>query len=537
MTQHADILITGARVCTLDETNPWAEAVAVQGNRIVFVGRSQEAEAWHGPETEVIQGEGHSLLPGFIDTHYHLLSGSLGLAKAQLREAASLDDLGQRLRDYAAQNPDLEWVEGRQVVYNIIRPEQPLDRHFLDRYVPDRPLFLTAFDGHTYWANTEALRRGGLLHGRETGPNSEIVMDPATSMATGELREPPAAQAIRDLIPLPTEAQKRTQLALGLQQAAEMGITSVHNMDNRHNQLELYTAMDAAGELTLRIYLPFDVKPDTPLESLREAQEWKNRYQQGHLRCGTIKLFMDGVLESYTALMVDDYADDPGNRGSALFEAEHFNGIAVEADRLGLQIVVHACGDGAVRRALDGYAYAQQVNGRRDSRHRIEHIEVVHPEDIARFARLGVIAAMQPLHAPLHTKDADIWPARAGRGRWPYCFAWETLRQTGATLVYGSDWPVVSQDPLLGIYAGLNRKLWQSADPFQNQTLANLIRGYTRDAAYAEFQESHKGILRPGLLADLVLLSADLFTTAPEDIKDVQALLTICDGRIVHRRV
>jgi predicted amidohydrolase YtcJ len=171
----------------------------------------------------------------------------------------------------------------------------------------------------------------------------------------------------------------------------------------------------------------------------------------------------------------------------------------------------------------------------RDSRHRIEHIEVVHPEDIPRFAQLGVIAAMQPLHAPLHSKDADIWPHRAGRARWQYSFAWETLRQAGAKLAYGSDWPVVSQDPLLGIYAALNRQPWQAADPYQVQTLENTIRGYTVDAAYAEFQEDRKGMVRAGMLADLVLLSADLFATAPEEIKAIRPVLTISDGRVVYQ--
>ncbi|MCB0081360.1 MAG: amidohydrolase family protein, partial [Caldilineaceae bacterium] len=172
-------------------------------------------------------------------------------------------------------------------------------------------------------------------------------------------------------------------------------------------------------------------------------------------------LFMDGVLESYTALMVEPYADAPGNCGSALFSAEHFAAIAAEADRLGMQIFVHACGDGAVRRTLDGYAHARRVNGQRDSRHRVEHIEVIHPDDIARFARLGVIASMQPLHAPLTRHSAEVWPARAGQARWPLSFAWQTLRQAGAHLALGSDWPVVTMNPLAGFHAALNREPWR----------------------------------------------------------------------------
>lgn len=537
MTQHADIIITNAQVYTVDRGQPWAEAVAVRGNQILYVGSAADADALRGPRTELIDGGGNTLLPGFIDTHYHLLSGSLGLDAAQLRGVHSLTELGEAIRAYADANPDREWVLGRQVIYNIIKPDQPLDRHFLDRYVADRPVFLTAFDGHTYWANTEALRRGGILHGREdVGPNSEIVMDPATGTATGELREPPAARTVRELIPPPDAARKRMLLRQGLQQAAALGVTSVHNMDGSDEQLRLYAALADAGELTLRVYMPMDVKPHTSPEDLAQAVAWTREFNEGLLRTGCVKFFMDGVLESYTALMVDDYADDPGNRGSALFEADHFNRMAAAADSLGLQIFVHACGDGAVRRTLDGYAYAQQVNGVRDSRHRIEHIEVIHPDDIPRFAQLGVIAAMQPLHAPLHSKDADIWPHRAGRARWQYSFAWETLRQAGAKVAYGSDWPVVSQDPLLGIHAALNRQPWQAADPYQVQTLENVIRGYTLDAAYAEFQEDRKGMLRAGMLADLVLLSADLFAAAPEDIRNIHSVLTVSDGRVVYRK-
>ena len=537
MTQHADIILTNAKVYTVDPSNPWAEAVAVQGNRIVAVGSAEDVINLRGPHTTVIDVEERTLLPGFIDTHYHLLMGSLGLDAAQLRGAHSLKELGEQLHGYAAENPDTEWVLGRQVVYNIIKPDQPLDRHFLDHYVPNRPVFLTAFDGHTYWANTEALRRGGILHGRDNvGPNSEIVMDPYTGTATGELREPPAAKSIRDLIPPPNEERKRSLLKLGLRQAAELGVTSVHNMDGTDEQLRIYAAAADAGELTLRVYMPLDVKPHTQEDELPQAVEWTRHFHDGLVRTGSVKFFMDGVLESYTALMVNDYADDAGNRGSALFEAEHFNRMAAAADKLGLQIFVHACGDGAVRRTLDGYAHVRQVNGARDSRHRIEHIEVIHPDDIPRFAELGVIAAMQPLHAPLHSKDSDVWTHRAGRARWQYSFAWETLRQAGAHLAYGSDWPVVSQDPLLGLYAGLNRMPWQAGDPFQVQTLARLIQGYTTDAAYAEFQEAHKGRIQAGMLADLVVISGDLFATAPEEVRDLHIALTMSDGRIVHRR-
>ncbi len=243
---------------------------------------------------------------------------------------------------------------------------------------------------------------------------------------------------------------------------------------------------------------------------------------------------MDGVIESYTALLLDDYADAPGQRGGALFSAEHFARMATEADRLGLQICVHAIGDGAVRRTLDGYEAARRAHGPRDSRHRVEHIELIHPDDLPRFAQLGVIASMQPLHAPPAALDADVWPARVGGSRWQLGFAWQTLRAAGAHLAFGSDWPVVTQNPMLGVHRALNRQQWSPGLPDQRQTLADTLIAYTRDAAYAEFQEHQKGTLRAGRLADMALLSEDIFAAPADQIERVRPVLTMCDGRIVY---
>jgi hypothetical protein len=515
--------------------HPRAQAVAVRGNRIAFVGTTDEVRAWRGPRTEVVAAGGRTLLPGFVDSHFHLLWGSLKLAKLQLDAAHSLDELGALVHAYAHAHPEKEWIEGVQLLYSAIPRDRPLDRHFLDALVPDRPVFLTAFDAHTAFANTEALRRGGLLHGRPVPQGSQIVMDPATGLATGELREPGAFDPIRQLLPKPDMGQKRTLLQQGLALCARHGITSVHNMDGNDNSIELYAALEEAGELTVRVYVPYDIKPDTPLDALADAVALRARYQGSHVRAGPVKLFMDGVLESYTALLIDDYADAPGNCGSALYTAEHFAAIAAEADRLGLQIFVHACGDGAVRRTLDGYAHARRVNGARDSRHRVEHIEVIHPEDILRLSELGVVASMQPAHCPPLPHVDDVWPHRAGEARWPYSFPWQTLRRTGAPLAFGSDWPVVGMDPMAGIHAGLVREPWAPGHPAQRQTLEDLIAGYTSAGAYAEFQEGEKGRIRVGMLADLVLLSEDIFTTPPEEIRRVRPVLTVCDGRVVFR--
>jgi predicted amidohydrolase YtcJ len=533
---NTSLIIHNAHVYTVDPAQPRAEAVVLQGNRIAFVGRTVDALAQRTPQSTVIDGAGCSLLPGLIDSHFHLLWGSLKLESLQLDGATDLAHLAELIRAYAAAHPDKVWIEGYQLRYTIIPPAAPITRAWLDELVPDRPLLIFAFDMHTAWANTAALRRADLLHGRPLPPGNEIVMDRETGLATGELREFDAYNPVRDLIPKRNSADQRRLLKKGLALAAQHGITSVHNMDNKDNQITLYADLAAAGEMTLRIYVPYDVKPETPLDALADAAAMARQYQGSHVRAGAIKLFMDGVLESYTALLVEEYADAPGNRGMALYSAEHFNAIAAEADRLGLQIFVHACGEGAVRRTLDGYAHARRVNGPRDSRHRIEHIETLHPADLPRFAELGVIASMQPLHSPLTRHDAEVWPVRAGVARWPLSFAWQTLRESGAHLAFGSDWPVVTLDPMQGFYAARNREPWADGHPQQRQTLEQTIASYTRDAAYAEFMEHEKGMIRPGMLADLVLFDRDLFTTPPAEIGQARAQMTICDGQIVWRQ-
>ncbi len=536
MPQPADVIFTHANVFTAHPLQPHAQAVAVRGRQIVWVGDAADAPAWQGTMTRLIDAHGCTLMPGFIDSHFHLFWGSLELGDIQLNQVHSFEQVAEVVRQFAYAHPDHPWLVGQGLIYNLGPDRQPLTRHQLDALVADRPLIVFAYDGHTAWANTQALRRANLLaHAQAIGPNSQIVLGP-DGLANGELREPGAFSPVQQLIPPPSEARKRALLRQGLALAARYGVTSVHNMDGREGQIHLYAALEEAGELTLRVYVPYDVTPETAPEVLAEAAALRQTYHSPMLRSGCVKFFMDGVIESYTGLLLDDYAGQPGQRGGANYSAAHFAQMAGEADRLGLQIFVHAVGDGAVRRSLEGFEAAQQANGLRDSRHRIEHIELIHPADVPRFAHLGVIASMQPAHAPLTAHTDDVWPLRVGEARWERSFAWQTLRAGGARLVFGSDWPVASQNPLEGVYAALNRQPWAPGQPDQRQTLVETLMAYTRDAAYAEFQEHRKGQVRAGMLADLVLLSADLFATPPEEIRQVEPVLTMCDGRIVFER-
>ena len=532
MPEAANILIVNARVFTANPAMPYADAVAIHGARIGWVGSNTEAALGGGQFDRTIDAGGGSLLPGFIDSHFHLLWGAIESADAQLSEVANLDELALTIRAFASEFPKHEWLVGRGLYYTVVPAGRSLTRHDLDACIADRPLIVFANDTHIAWANTIGLERAGILHGGEAGPNSEIVMG-EDGLASGELREPGARKAIMNLIPEPDDVGKRALLRKALARASSMGITSLHNMNGSAEELALYAALDDLGELPLRVYAPYSATPETPIEALKDAVALRDMHPSGRARGGMVKFFMDGVIEGYTALMLDDYADLPGNKGGANFNAEHFNRMAIEADRLGLQIAVHAIGDAAVRRTLDGFEAAIKANGKRDSRHRIEHIETIHPYDIPRFAELGVIASMQPLHSAVTLADPYVMPQRVGKDRWPTSFAWQTLREAGARLVFGSDWPVVTQNPMKGLYAALNRQPWERRHPEQKQTLENALIAYTRDAAYAEFQEGEKGQIKAGMLADLVLLPVDIFEVPAAEIGDVRPVMTISGGRVV----
>jgi len=528
MTNMADTIITNARVFTSDESNPSAEAVAVKGNRIIYVGTNDGAKEFEGVSTRVIDGQGHTLTPGFIDTHVHLLHGAMWMGQAELREVHTQEDLKNILLDFADKNKTDEWVAGRGIRYNIVSTRQELDE-----IIADRPVYIGAFDGHTGWANTKALEMAGILKddGREL-VNGIIVRD-ENGLATGELRENDAMNAVFVLIPVPDANRKRELLKLGIKEFNKTGITSVHNMNGEMEEMLVYAALEDSGEMNMRVYVPYHIKPEATEDNLKEAAEMA-KIQMDYVRGGAVKFFMDGVWESYTAFNVDPYADVPETKVEPIFSLEHFTRMASAADKLGMQVAVHCCGDAAVRQALDGYEAIQKANGKRDSRHRIEHIEVCQPEDMPRFKELGVIASMQTSHSPFSLEDDMVWTKRTGPQRWPISFPWRDLKNAGAHMSLGSDWTVMPFDPMLNIYVALNRKKLAPENPDQRLTLEECIIGYTRDAAYVEFKENEKGQIKEGYLADLTLFSHDLFEVKPEEIMTAKAVLTIIDGRIVH---
>jgi len=524
LTSKADIVIKNSHIFTSDESNPLAQAVAIKGNRIVYVGDDVGVEEFTSSGTRVIDGQNHTLTAGFIDTHVHLLSGAKWMGYAELSQAQTKEAARQILLMFAEQNPIETWIIGWRIQYDVVST-----RHDLDAIIADHPVYIRAADAHTAWANTKALELAGILQA-DSEWNENILRD-ESGIATGELRES-GMKAVLDIIPPPSETFIRTQLKHAAEGFNKAGITSIHNMNGDLNDLMIYAAAEDAGELNLRVYVPFEIKPEANEEDLQEAVAMANM-QGDYVRGGAVKFFMDGVWESYTAFNVHPYADDPTVKVEPIFSLEHFTRMASACDRLGLQIAVHCCGDGAVRQTLDGYEAVQRSNGKRDSRHRIEHVEVCQPEDMPRFRQLGVIASIQLSHAPLRLKESGVAQYRLGEKRWQYWQPWRDLKNAVAHLSFGSDWTVVSFDPMSHFYVALNREKLSPASTDQRLTLEECILGYTRDAAYVEFQEHQKGQVKVGYLADLVLFSHDLFQLKSEDILAAKPVMTMIDGRIV----
>jgi predicted amidohydrolase YtcJ len=549
----ASLIITNARILTMDRARPRAEAIAVSGNRVTRLGTHAEVMVEKGASTRVVDAGGASVIPGFVEAHMHLFAGAAELGHLQLFGARGFAELKARTEAYIQSNPGDDLIVGEQADYVIIGENEPLSRHHLDQIVQDRPIIVFSPDHHTAWANTFALEKAGILKGRKLGPGNEIVMGP-DGLAQGELREGEAFYPVRELSqkgmrdrlglvtggepePYPTKAEFETDLDTmrrGLAHAARHGITSLHNMDGNLYTLELLEELQRRGELTARARVPFHFKNFMDIAMLEKASQMAARYNSDMLCSGFVKLFVDGVTDSGTAVFVDDYADQPGWKGEPLFEPSRFAEIAVEADRRGLQVAVHAIGDGAVRIVLDGYEAARKANGRRDSRHRVEHVEVIHPDDIPRFRELGVIASMQPPHPPgCHGLPLEPYLSKLGEPRWQYAFAWKALREAGARLAFGTDWPVSDVDPLWALQSAMTRGRWNDAMPDNRQSLDQALHSYTADGAYAGFMEEKTGQLKEGMLADICVLPVDLEATDPATYKEITPRMTICDGRVV----
>lgn len=538
--EPADLLVLHAKVYTLNTRQPWAQAIAIRQGKIIAVGSDEELARFRATGTKIMDAAGQLILPGFTDCHIHFMDGSLSLGRVNLEGAKDAADIQSRLRDYAAKHPGRDWILGRGWNYAMFGSEALPHKKYLDEIFPGRPVFLEGYDGHTYWANTKALALAGITKETADPANGVIVRDPKTGEATGAIKE--AAEAlISKVIPKPTRAEKLNALRAGMKWANHNGLTRVHSAGQDFEELDLFDELHRHGEMTVRFYIAYFLDPPElrkiDLDAIEAARK---KYNNDWMDTGVVKMMVDGVVESHTAAMLEPYSDDPSLKGKLFWDPDKYKSAVAELDKRGLQLFTHAIGDYAVRTALDAYENAEKLNHTTGRRPRIEHIETIAASDISRFAKLGVIASMQPLHSYPDADTMQVWARNAGKDRAALAWVWKSILDTGGRIAFGSDWPVVTLDPWQGLQTAVTRQTEEGFPPGgfvpeQRLTVAQAVDAYTLGAAFAGRRESTEGSLEPGKVADLIMVSQNIFEIDPHKLSQTKVLLTVVGGRVVYQ--
>jgi predicted amidohydrolase YtcJ len=531
----ADLLLINGKIWTANELQPEAEAVAIIGNRLVAIGSTAEIHKWSGTRTKVINLQGKRVVPGFNDAHVHFLDGGRGLASVQLRDARTPDDFRNRIRDFAGKLPKGRWILNGNWDHENWQPANLPTRQLIDAVTPDNPVFINRLDGHMALANSLALKLAGVTRDTPDPPGGTIVRD-TQGDPTGVLKDA-AMSYVYKVIPDPSVEEMAEAIKAAMRYAAEHGVTSVQDMSASPEVFAVYQRLLERGELTVRIY---GHQPLSAWERLARVGV-RAGFGNDKLKIGGLKGFADGSLGSTTALFFAPYLDDPKTAGlpsDEMFPESKMLSNILNADRAGLQIAVHAIGDKANKTILDMFAEVEKTNGARDRRFRIEHAQHLRADEIKRFANQRIVASMQPYHAI----DDGRWAEnRIGAERAKGTYAFRALLDAGATLAFGSDWYVAPMEPLMGIYGAVTRRTLdgkrpQGWVPEQKISVAEAVRAYTLGSAYASFDEKNKGSLEIGKLADLVVLSADIFKIDPSEINKTKVMLTIFDGKVIYER-
>jgi len=536
----ADMVVLHGRIYTLDSKQPWAQALAIRGDKIVAVGDDASIGKFRGPDTKVIDAAGQLVLPGFVDCHIHFMDGSLSLGRVNLEGAKDVAEIQQRLREYAAKHPGNEWLLGRGWDYAMFGAAALPDKKYLDEIFPDRPVFLEGYDGHTYWANSKALALTGITRDTPDPPNGVIVRDPSTHEATGALKEA-AQDLVAKAAPELTRAERLAALRAGIHWANENGLTRVHSAGGDFPRLELYDELRRHGDLTLRFYIAYFMDPpEMRPQDVDAIENARKKYHDAWIDTNAVKFMVDGVIESHTAAMIEPYSDDPTLKGKLFWDPAKYSSAVAELDKRGLQLFTHAIGELGVRTALDAYQHAEEVNHTSDRRPRIEHIETVTAADIPRFGKLGVIASMQPLHSYPNADTLEIWARNAGPDRASRAWSWKSIADAGGRYAFGSDWPVVTLNPWYGLQTAVTRQTREGTPaagfvPSQRLTVAQAVEGYTLGAAFAGRREKTEGSLEKGKLADVIIVSQNIFEIDAHKISETKVRTTIVGGQVVYQ--
>ena len=530
--QLADVIISSNAVFTGLSEQPEPASLAIKDNKILAIGSEEEIKPYSGENTKIYQFKDQLVMPGFHDFHLHMMDGAVSMNSANLFSARSEEEALEMIRTFAESRPEDSWIIGSSWDAGYWDTQQLPNRYSLDRILPDRPVLMFHAEGHYAWVNSKALEIANITR-HTKNPSYGIIGKDENGEPNGLLYEKAMDSVIRYAYNF-TKEQKRELFASFLDHAASLGVTAVHDLFaiealEMLNDYDVFKEFEEKGELTARIHLWPALNG-----KLEHVKQLRDTYQSDKLRVSGLKQFIDGVITARTAYLLEPYADQPDTRGEASFSPETIKKWVIDADKEGFSIRFHAIGDGAIRLALDAYEEAQKANGKRDSRHSVEHIEVIHPDDIHRFKELGVTASMQPDHFAM--SERGVYTDRIGPEREKYVFPINTLQKAGAKLAFGTDFPIDILNPLLQIYRAVTRidssgnTVWH---PHERITLAEALKAYTAGPAYGSFRERELGTLEAGKLADIIVLERNLFEIPVEEIPDIKVQLTIVDGNIV----
>lgn len=541
----ADLVIKDGAVYTVNPAQPWASAVAVSGGVIQYVGTDAGVQSWIGPETHVVDLHGKMLLPGFQDAHVHPLYAGVEIQQCPLFDFHTADEYASAVKMCAAKHPDEKWIVGDGWLLSAFGKEGIPNKAILDAAVPDRPVALTSADGHSLWTNSMALKLAVVTKDTKDPPKGRIDRDPRTGEPVGSFQEDTAMSLVTDHIPPPSTKTLDDGLMYSVHYLNSLGITAWQDAsinpdpDDPYQMLETYRRLDEAGKLTVHVEEALHWNDHKGIEQIPHLEDLRKKYTEGNIRTKTVKIFVDGIIEPRTAALLEDYSDKPGDRGPLLLQPDALKTAVVHLDAAGFQVHMHVIGDRAVRVALDAIEAARDANGPNDNRHHLAHLEVVEPEDIGRFVKLGVTANFQPLWAFADEYITKLTYPRLGpkRSRWIYPI--NSILKTGATVAFGSDWSVSSPNPLEGIEVAVTRMgpNGETKTPFipeERIPLKDAIAAYTLHAAYVNHIDDRTGSIQVGKLADLTVVNRNLFKIKPTQISESKVVLTLFGGHPVY---
>jgi hypothetical protein len=536
----ADLALTGGKIYTVDGERSWAEAVAIKDGRIVFVGSSKDAKAHIGKDTTVVDLEGRMVVPGFQDAHIHPISAGVEAKSCDLNSYTTVDEYVAAIRKYAEANPDAPWITGGGWLMSAFGPGALARRELIDAVVPDRPVILWSRDGHTVWVNSKALEVAGITNKTPDPPDGRIDRDPKTGAAVGSLQEG-AGDLVASKMPPVTDARREAGLRYAVKLLNGFGITAVQDASVNEDDLKTYQKLDEAGDLSLHVIGSIWWERDQGVEQIEGMKQLRSKYTKGHVDAGTAKIMQDGVMENYTAAMLEPYRL-PGKknvRGIPMVEPEKLKEAVTRLDAEGFQVHFHAIGDAAVRQSLDAVEAARAANGDQGHRHHISHIQLIDNADVPRFKQLGVVANYQPLWAYSDEYITELTIPFLGPERSSHMYAINSLVKSGATVAFGSDWSVSSPNPFEEMETAITRlgALGETTEPFLPEeaiTLAQALDAFTINAAYVNRLDQDTGSLEVGKRADLAVLDRNLFDIKPAELSDTKVLVTLFEGKPVH---